>query len=72
MTQGNHEVFSEAHGMMGKYCNSDSKTAKKKVTEKVDCLVQEKIFPKQAAGPRLSFHHPVAPSARCGHQVKPR
>lgn len=41
------KCFAEAHRMMSwcKYCNSDSKTAKKKGMGEVDCLVQGKIFP---------------------------
>lgn len=54
-----------------KYCNSDSKTAKKKGMEEVDCLVYEKIFPKQATGSQLSFHPPFISSVQCRHQGKP-
>lgn len=54
-----------------KHWNSDSKTGKKKVMEEVATLVEkEKIFPKQAVGSQLSFHHGVTPSAERRHQVK--
>lgn len=54
-----------------KYWNSDSKTARKKGMGEVDCLVWEKIFPRQAVVSWLTLHPPFAPSAQCKHQVKP-